>query len=184
MKIKPNFIFLSQYYLPTIMQNTVPPVAETWPVMFILTLEKSCRSASLSIRKWTSTIVVEYRCTHIFKDKKSPFTVRIMFSLKDWLCRDMPRPISREDCLNAQKNQVRGIVADLSRGNASLQQGQFISTNDLERLRSENKMHRFCKEWALRKTLNLAQNLLDFFAKFGILHGEKKNQVERRALSA
>jgi len=69
-----------------------------------------------------------------------------MFNLKDWLCRDMPRPISREECRNAQNKQVRGIVADLSRGNVSLQQGQFISTNDLERLRSENQKHDFCKK--------------------------------------
>lgn len=67
-----------------------------------------------------------------------------MFNLKEFICRDMPKPVSRRENHDSQKRLVRGIVANISRGNVSLQQGNFITTNDLERLRAENKKHDFC----------------------------------------
>ena len=72
------------------------------------------------------------------------FYMSAMFSLKEWVCRGMPKPVSREESKTARKRLVRGIVSDLSRGNVSLQQGNFITSNDLERLRSENQQHDFC----------------------------------------
>ena len=58
----------------------------------------------------------------------------------------MPKPIHQEENKLARKNLVRSIVSDLSRGNISLQQGKFITTDDLEQLRRENKKHNFCKQ--------------------------------------
>jgi hypothetical protein len=69
-----------------------------------------------------------------------------MFSLKEWVCGGMPKPVSKEECKAARRGLVRSIVSQHSRGNISLQQGKFITTNACERLRQENKKHNFCNK--------------------------------------
>ena len=77
------------------------------------------------------------------------FTGATMFSLKERVCRGMPKPVSREESKAARKELIRGIVSDLSRRNVSLQQGNFITSNDLEWLRSENQQHDFCGKMSM-----------------------------------
>ena len=69
-----------------------------------------------------------------------------MFSLKEWVCGGMPKPISQEECKLARRRLVRNIVLQRSRGNISLQRGKFITSDSRERLRQENKRHNFCKK--------------------------------------
>jgi len=69
-----------------------------------------------------------------------------MFNLKEWVCRGMPKPVSKEECKLARRGLVRNIVSQYSCGNISLQQGRFITADACARLRQENKKHDFCKK--------------------------------------
>ena len=68
-----------------------------------------------------------------------------MFSLKEWICRGLPKPVSEEDVKRNRKRLIRRIVANVSRGNVSLSQGRFITTEDVEQMRQKNQKHDFCK---------------------------------------
>lgn len=63
--------------------------------------------------------------------------------LKDFVCRDLPKPVDRKSRLRMQENLVRRIVATLSRGNVSLQSGRFITASQIKRLKAENMKHKF-----------------------------------------
>ncbi|MGL4941607.1 MAG: hypothetical protein ACRC46_00265 [Thermoguttaceae bacterium] len=66
--------------------------------------------------------------------------------LKEWVCRDLPKPVSREKRLRDQDGIVRQIVANLSRGNVSLQSGNYITEAQLDAMREENRRYIFPEE--------------------------------------
>lgn len=69
-----------------------------------------------------------------------------MINIKDLICFGMPKPVSREQNRKSERETVRRIVANISRGNTSLQQGRFITESDLDRIRKENQKHCFCEK--------------------------------------
>ena len=44
-----------------------------------------------------------------------------------------------------RKNTIRRLVAKYSRGNISLQMGNYITEEDIEFLKNKSKDHNFCK---------------------------------------
>lgn len=66
--------------------------------------------------------------------------------LKEWVCRDLPKPISREKRLRDQERNVRQVVAKLSRGNVSLQFGRYITEAQLNAIREKNRRYTFSEE--------------------------------------
>jgi hypothetical protein len=63
--------------------------------------------------------------------------------IKDFVCSDLPKPVSEEQRRAAREANVRYVVKTLSRGNTSLQQGLYITESDLNQLREENYNYSF-----------------------------------------
>jgi len=76
---------------------------------------------------------------------KMCYTVYVFRFLKEWICSDLPKPVSSEELNARRKMQIRNIVARVSRGNVSLAQGKFMTSEDVEKLREENKKYDFVK---------------------------------------
>jgi hypothetical protein len=68
---------------------------------------------------------------------------KIVEKLKDFVCSDLPKPISNEQHEADIKRNIRYIVKNTSQGNTSLQQGRYITESDLNRLREKNFNYRF-----------------------------------------
>jgi len=66
-----------------------------------------------------------------------------MLFIRSLLGLDLPQPISHEQHMRDLRNLVTGIIARLSRGNVSLQNGHYILGEDIEVLRKNNQNHRF-----------------------------------------
>jgi hypothetical protein len=67
----------------------------------------------------------------------------IIENFKDFVCSDLPKPISDKQRKAAREANVRSIVKNLSRGNTSLQQGRYITESDINQLREENEKYSF-----------------------------------------
>jgi hypothetical protein len=56
---------------------------------------------------------------------------------------DFPPLVSAEEHIEDQNRLIRQIVANLSRGNVSLQNGFYVMEEDIEKLRKINRDHDF-----------------------------------------
>ena len=56
--------------------------------------------------------------------------------LKNWICSDLPKPVSNEELKAGRKRRIRDIVASVS-GAA------FMTSEDVEKMREKNKKHKF-----------------------------------------
>jgi hypothetical protein len=70
---------------------------------------------------------------------------KIIEKIKDFVCSDLPKPISDEQHQAAIESSVRHIVSTLSRGNTSLQQGHYLTESDIDQLRKKNDNYSFLK---------------------------------------
>lgn len=68
---------------------------------------------------------------------------KIVEKLKDFVCSDLPKPISDEQHKTDIKRNIKYIVKNTSQGNTSLQQGRYITESDLNSLRKKNFNYRF-----------------------------------------
>ena len=68
----------------------------------------------------------------------------ILTSMERLLGFDFPQPVSEKQHRRNQKQLIQRIVADLSRGNITLQNGHYILEGDIEQLRKSNQSHDFC----------------------------------------
>lgn len=69
--------------------------------------------------------------------------MNILTRIERMLGFNFPVPISDAKRAEDQKKAARRIVAGLSRGNISLQNGLFITEKDMEKLREDNQKHNF-----------------------------------------
>jgi hypothetical protein len=58
----------------------------------------------------------------------------------------MTKPVCSEQRQESVNNNVRYIVSAVSRGNGSLQQGEFIMDSGLAKLREETDKIDFCRQ--------------------------------------